>query len=60
MKTNRIPLDETKMCKIKLIALKNNKPILNPDIVNLAFEIAMSAMENLDDDSFENVTGLKL
>ncbi len=60
MKTNRIPLDETKMCKIKLIALKNGKPILNPDIVNLAFEIAISVMENLDEDSFENVTGLKL
>jgi hypothetical protein len=60
MKTNRIQLDDIKMWKLKVLASKNERSTLNQHIVDLAFEIAFKAMDNLDEESFENVTGMKL
>ena len=60
MKTNRIQLDDIKMWKLKALASKNERSTFNQHIVDLAFEIAFKAMDNLDEESFKNVTGLKL
>ncbi len=60
MAENRIQLDDIKMWKLKALASKNERSTLNQHIGDLAFEIAFKAMDNLDDESFENVTGLKL
>jgi hypothetical protein len=61
MGQNRIEFDEINIVEVKRIAKINgiDKP-KTQQLTELAFKIANSVIENLDQESFENVTNLKL
>jgi hypothetical protein len=54
-----VELDDLKVNVIERVAILNNKSKTKPELVNLAFEIAVKAIENLDEESFESLIFLK-
>lgn len=61
MGQNRIEFDNLKLEVVKLIAKKNNRRHkTKQDLIEFQNEIVNSVIENLDDESFENITNLKL
>lgn len=54
-----IDLDELKLNTIERIAILNKRKKTKPELVDLAFEIAIKTIENMDSESFEDVIGLK-
>ena len=61
MAKNVIEFDNLDMEVIKKIAQKNSRPYkLRQDLINLQNEIVVKCINLLDDESFENITNLKL
>lgn len=61
MGQNRIEFDNLKLEVVKLIAKKNNRPYkTKQDLIEFQNEIVNSVIENLDEESFNNITNLKL
>lgn len=61
MGQNRIEVDYLNLPLIKEIAKVNNRPYkTSQQLIDLMSEIAVKCIENLDEESFNNVTNLKL
>lgn len=52
-------VNDLQLMGVQMVAIKNGKSKTKIDSVNLAIDIASSAIKHLDDDTFEQITGLK-
>ena len=52
--------DEIALLEIKKIAIKNGLKTTKPELVKLAIQISVDSIKFLDEESFEQVTNLKI
>lgn len=60
MKTQVEIKDEIALLKLKELAIINKLKKTKPDLINLAINIASNCYKYLDEESFEQVTNIKI
>jgi hypothetical protein len=59
MKSSVIHFDRIKVDEVTVVALKNGVKLTQQNLTELAFKIASDSLKYLDNNSFEQITGLK-